>query len=353
MAFGRKACASPDIRSASIVGIAPDGSFLAVALENERDEDLGGGRVGQLPTGAVFMVDLTADGLIACDAARVADVTCCADIAPEDPEPEFVSINGENEVVVTMQENSHIVVLSSAGEVLSHFSAGEVTLEGVDTKEKGALVFDQTIIDPEARPANKGVEPETVTFDVYDGTPYVFVGAERSSIIGVCDITDPAAPELTQLLPSGIGPKGYVTIPERNLLVSANEVDDAGAPDLRGAMFSIRLKVWPSRQAIIGKNFRLWIGIFNFDRISKMPWRGAGQRHGAWPFNFLQRRSRLWRQYIWQEPSRRRGLVFSLADTIRGTGRATGSGMIETGSYGRRCTLSIRRKTGFGATARP
>jgi len=268
------------------VGIAPDGSFLAVAIENERDEDLGDGRVGQMPAGSVFMVDLTAEGLIDCDTARVADVTGLADIAPEDPEPEFVSINAENEVVVTLQENNHIVVLSSAGEVLSHFSAGEVTLDGVDTIEEGALVFDQTItvprepdsvtwIDnthfaianegdmdggsrgwtifsqdgdvvydsgvsfeqaiislghyPEERSGNKGVEPESVTFDVYGGTPYVFVGAERSSIVGVYDITDPAAPELTQLLPSGIGPEGFVTIPERNLLVSANEVDDAGA----------------------------------------------------------------------------------------------------------------------------
>lgn len=267
------------------VAVAPDGSFLAVAIENERDEDLGDGRVGQLPGGSVFMVDLTAEGLIDCDTARVADVTGLADIAPEDPEPEFVSINGENEVVVTMQENNHIVVLSSAGEVLSHFSAGEVTLEGIDTEEEGALIFDQSLtwprepdsatwIDdthfaianegdmdggtrgwtifsqdgelvyesgtsfeyaiveighyPEERSGNKGVEPESVTFDVFGGTPFVFVGAERASVVGVYDITDPAAPVLRQLLPSGIGPEGYVTIPERNLLISANETDDAG-----------------------------------------------------------------------------------------------------------------------------
>ena len=267
------------------VGIAPDGSFLAVAIENERDEDLGDGRVGQMPAGSVVMVDLTDEGLIECDTLRVADVTGLAEVGGEDPEPEFVSINGENEVVVTMQENNHIVVLSSAGEVLSHFSAGVVTLEGVDTEEEGALIFDQTItvprepdsitwIDnthfaianegdmdggsrgwtifsqdgnvvyesgmsfenaiisvghyPDKRSGNKGVEPESVTFDTFGGTPYVFVGAERSSIVGVYDITDPAAPVLTQLLPSGIGPEGYVTIPERNLLVSANETDDEG-----------------------------------------------------------------------------------------------------------------------------
>ncbi len=268
------------------VGIAPDGSFLAVAIENERDEDLGDGRVGQMPAGSVFMVDLTEEGLIDCDSARVADVTGLADIAPEDPEPEFISINAENEVVVTLQENNHIIVLNSAGEVLSHFSAGEVTLEGVDTNEEGALVFSDTItvprepdsvtwIDdthfatanegdmdggsrgwtifsqdgevvydsgtsfeyaiveighyPEERSGNKGVEPESVTFDVFGDTPFVFVGAERSSVVGVYDITDPTSPVLAQLLPSGIGPEGYVTIPERNLLVSANETDDAGA----------------------------------------------------------------------------------------------------------------------------
>jgi hypothetical protein len=50
-----------------------------------------------------------------------------------------------------------------------------------------------------------------------------------ASVVGVYNIADPANPVLEQLLPSGIGPEGYVTIPGRNLLVSANETDDAGA----------------------------------------------------------------------------------------------------------------------------
>jgi hypothetical protein len=237
-----------------------------------------------MPAGFVVIVPLS-DGAMDCDGKIVADVTGLAEIAPEDPEPEFVSINGENEVVVTMQENNHLVVLAADGTVLSHFSAGEVTLEGVDTEEEGALVFDQTItvprepdsvtwIDdthfaianegdmdggsrgwtifsqdgdviyesgtsfeyalieighyPEERSGNKGVEPESATFDVFGGTPMLFIGSERGSVVGVYDVTDPANPVLTQLLPSGIGPEGYVTIPERGLLVSANETDDAG-----------------------------------------------------------------------------------------------------------------------------
>ena len=266
------------------VAISPDGSFVAVAIENERDEDLGDGRVGQMPGGFVTITQTTATGLD-CESTMMVDITGLAEIAPEDSEPEFVSINGEGEIVVTLQENNHIIVLSAAGEVLSHFSAGTVTMEGIDTEEEGALIFDQTLtwprepdaitwIDdthfatanegdmdggtrgwtimsqtgeviyesgvtfenaiveighyPEERSGNKGVEPESVTFGTFGGTPMVFVGAERSSIVGVYDVTDPANPVLRQLLPSGIGPEGYAVIEERSLLVSANETDDAG-----------------------------------------------------------------------------------------------------------------------------
>lgn len=216
------------------VAVSPDASFVAVAIENERDEDLGDGRVGQMPAGFVAIVPTTEGGLD-CDAMIAADITGLADVAPEDPEPEFLAINAENEIVITLQENNHMVVLSADGSVLNHFSAGEVTLEGVDTEEEGALVFDQTItvvrepdsvawIDnthfatanegdmdggsrgwtifsqdgtvvyesgvdfehaiievghyPEERSGNKGVEPESVTFDVFGGTPYVFVGSD-------------------------------------------------------------------------------------------------------------------------------------------------------------------------------
>lgn len=264
------------------IAVAPDHSFIAVAIENERDEDLGDGRTGQMPAGFVTIVPL-ADGVMQCDAMIVADVTGLADVSPEDPEPEFVSINSENEIVVTMQENNHMVVLNAAGEVLNHFSAGSVDLVGIDVEEERAFVYDgeqmgrlrepdavtwiddshfaianegdmdggsrgwtifnqdgsvvyesgtsfeEAIIQighyPERRSGNKGVEPESVTFDVFDGTPYVFVGSERGSVVGVYDVTDLANPVLEQLLPSGIGPEGYVTIPERGLLISANEVD--------------------------------------------------------------------------------------------------------------------------------
>jgi hypothetical protein len=92
--------------------------------------------------------------------------------------------------------------------------------------------FEHAIVEighyPEGRSDAKGVEPESVTFGTYGGVPMVFVGAERASVVGVYDVSDPANPVLRQLLPSGIGPEGYAVIEARGLLVSANETDDAG-----------------------------------------------------------------------------------------------------------------------------
>ena len=265
------------------VATAPDGSFVSIAIENERDEDLGDGRTGQMPGGTLVMFDV-ADGVIDCDTMRMADLTGLAEVSPEDPEPEFVDINDLSETVVSLQENNHMVVVARDGSIVSHFSAGAVDLEGIDTvDERGALLFtdsqpgrvrepdavkwidddhfatanegdmdggsrgwtifhkDGTVIYesgvsfehamvqighyPDKRSDSKGVEPESIETATFGGTPMIFVGSERGSIVGVYDATDPANPQLLQLLPSGIGPEGYVTIPERNLLISANEVD--------------------------------------------------------------------------------------------------------------------------------
>ncbi|SNT34677.1 esterase-like activity of phytase family protein [Tropicimonas sediminicola] len=264
------------------VAAAKDGSYVVVAIENERDEEAGDGRVGQMPAGFLAMID-AADNTAVCDTLKTVELTGLAEVAPEDPEPEFVDVNGLGETVVTLQENNHIAVVARDGTLLANFSAGGVDLENIDVDEEGALTFDGeqmgrlrepdavkwldddyfvtanegdmdggsrgwTIFSkdgsvvyedgasfeyavaeighyPEGRSGNKGVEPESVEVATFGGTPYIFIGAERASVVGVYDATDPSAPVLKQLLPSGIGPEGYVAIPERNLLVSANETD--------------------------------------------------------------------------------------------------------------------------------
>ncbi|WP_170334613.1 esterase-like activity of phytase family protein [Ruegeria arenilitoris] len=279
------------------VAIAPDGSFVAVAIENERDEDLNDGIIPQLPAGSLALVPLK-DGALDCAGMTMASLTGLAEVAPTDPEPEFVDINGLGETVITLQENNHIAVVDKSGTVISHFSAGSVDLEGIDaTDERGALIFtesqpgrlrepdavkwiddnhfatanegdyeggsrgwtifhkDGTVVYengtdfekaiiqighyPDKRSDSKGVEPESVTAATFGGTPMIFVGAERASVVGVYDATDPANPVLKQLLPSGVGPEGHVAIPERNLLVSANEKDliEDGGPRAHVSIF--------------------------------------------------------------------------------------------------------------------
>jgi len=263
------------------VARAKDGSFLAIAIENERDEELNDGAIPQPPAGFVVTVPL-ADGAADCAGLRRIGLTGLAAVAPEDPEPEFLDVNEAGEIVVTLQENNHIAVIGRDGTVTGHFAAGAVALEGIDTERDGRLDFtgarearrepdavkwidadhfavanegdyeggsrgwtifrrDGTVIHesgpeferavaaighyPEGRSHSKGIEPESVEFARFGDVPMLFVASERGSVIGVYDISDPAAPVLRQILPSGVSPEGMVAIPSRGLLASANEVD--------------------------------------------------------------------------------------------------------------------------------
>ncbi len=271
------------------VAVNADGSLAAIAIENERDEELNDGALPQLPAGSLVIASVK-DGVADCGSLKTVDVTGLSEIAPEDPEPEFVSFNSLNEIALTLQENNHIVIIDgNTGAVKTHFSAGTVDLQNVDVKRDGALKFSGeqkgvkrepdavkwldddrlvvanegdyeggsrgfTIFDksgkvlfesgasfehavastghyPEKRSDKKGIEPEGLETATFDGQKYFFVLAERASVVGVYKDTG-ADPELAQLLPSGISPEGAVAIPSRNLLVTANEVDlgeDGGA----------------------------------------------------------------------------------------------------------------------------
>ena len=259
------------------------GDMVTVAIENERDEDLGDGRVGQMPAGYMVTVGLSGDAL-ACDSLVKIDVSGLSDIAPEDPEPEFVDVNSLGEIAVTMQENNSIVILNADGSVQAEFSAGAVDLVNIDaTDERAALIFNESqpsrlrepdglqwiddnhvmianegdmdggsrsvtvfhkdgtlvwesgnafetpIIQaghyPDKRSDAKGVEPEGMEVATFGDTTYAFILSERASTITVYDVTDATNPVFKQVLPSGISPEGAIAIPERNLLATANEVD--------------------------------------------------------------------------------------------------------------------------------
>ncbi|WP_297108869.1 esterase-like activity of phytase family protein [uncultured Devosia sp.] len=259
-----------------------DGSLIAVAIENERDEDFNDGEIPQMPAGALALVNVV-DGAVACDTLKIVDLTGLADVAGDDPEPEYVSINGLNEVVVSLQENNHFVIVDgNSGEVTANFSAGSVNLENIDAQDNGSLDFtdmqaerlrepdavkwidDERFVVanegdynggsrsfsifnkagdmlfdsgasldhlaaqlghyPDKRSDAKGVEPEGVDVAKFGDDTYLLIGLERASLVAIYKDTG-AEPEFVQAIPSGVGPEGAVAIPERNLLITANETD--------------------------------------------------------------------------------------------------------------------------------
>jgi hypothetical protein len=263
------------------VAISKDGKFLAVAIENERDEDVNDGAIPQMPAGDLKVFNLT-DSVPDCATMKTVTLTGLAEVAGDDPEPEFVSFNDNGEIAVTLQENNHIAIVNAeTGKIVSHFSAGTTALDKIDTKKDGAFDFfgkaedvarepdavkwldndrivvanegdyeggsrDFTVFDrtgkvlfeagnaldhaaaavghyPEAR-NKKGVEPEGIETGAFGDDRLIFVALERASLVAVYKDTG-GEPEFVQVLPSGVGPEGVVAIPSRNLLVTANETD--------------------------------------------------------------------------------------------------------------------------------
>jgi hypothetical protein len=289
------------------VKISPDGKYVAIAIENERDEavEIDGveGGLPQLPAGYLAIVDI-----ISMDpenwVRRDADLTGLASYGRDDPEPEFVAVNEDNEAVVTLQENNHIVVVNLVtGAVLDHFSAGAVTLNGIDNTEDGVISLADTLSDvlrepdavawlrhgrrgayviatanegdlfggsrgfslfnrrgtvlfdsgatleavavrhghyPEDRSANKGTEPEAIAHGRFGGNDYLFVGSERGGFIAVYEV-HAARPTFKQLLPGPLGPEGLLAIPTRNLLIASGEEDDPSF-GVRATMMIYQLK---------------------------------------------------------------------------------------------------------------
>jgi hypothetical protein len=271
------------------VAVSKDGRYAAIAIENERDEGLNGGAIPQLPAGSLAIIDLV--GAPTAWTRRNVSLAGLATLFGSDPEPEYVSINDDNIAVVTLQENNHIALVNLAtGAVTGHFSAGSVTLGAVDlTDERPNLIqFNQTQsnrlrepdgvtwvsktrfatanegdlsggsrgftifnddgsvaydagMDLEYRLARightndrrndaKGSEPENVAFGRFGSTDYLFVAAERSSVVAVYDMSQATTPVYKQALPGALSPEGLVTIPSRGLIISASEVDDRSLP---------------------------------------------------------------------------------------------------------------------------
>jgi DNA-binding beta-propeller fold protein YncE len=124
------------------VAVSKDGKYIAVVIENERDEDVNKGALPQLPAGSLVIVDVA--GAATTWKTRTVSLTGLEGMLyPTDPEPEYVDINEANVAVVTLQENNHIALVDLAtGKVTKHFSAGSVDLTQVDLTDKRPNIVD-------------------------------------------------------------------------------------------------------------------------------------------------------------------------------------------------------------------
>ena len=271
------------------IALSPTGSVAAIAIENERDEDLVvdgvEGGLPQAPAGFLAVVDLhgaparwTAD--------RVELTGLRGALYPQDPEPEFVDINSKGIAAVTLQENNAVALVDlDRRRVVTSFSAGTVTRPDADTVDDGTAVFDDRLTAPrepdavqwtpdgnlvtadegdlaaepsggrgwtvfspagkvvftsgssaekalaaagrypDGRSDDKGAEFEGAEVASLKGTDYAFIGSERGDSVLVYDVGNEARPQLLQVLPTGEEPEGLLAVQRQHLFLTSNEGD--------------------------------------------------------------------------------------------------------------------------------
>ncbi|WP_408925520.1 esterase-like activity of phytase family protein [Corynebacterium sp. YSMAA1_1_F7] len=307
----------PDSIAISPAG-APGKPKAAIAMENQRDEELNDGNLPQLPTGFVQTIDLSGEPKdwkatpirFEDESGKLLDIVKKAGLdTPEDLEPEYVSINGKNQLAVTLQENNGVVIIDlQTNRITNVFSAGSAEVKGVDTKSDKIInptdTLPETPREPDAiawiddnhvatanegdwkggtrgwtvfdangkivwdagnsvenlairhglhnnkRAKKKGVEIEGIATAKMNGTNYAFVGSERSNFVAVYNVNDPANPQFVQMLFTTNGPEGILPIPERNMLAVSSEVDEADNA-VRSAVTLYRLGGKESQPSIV------------------------------------------------------------------------------------------------------
>lgn len=78
---------------------------------------------------------------------------------------------------------------------------------------------------PDNRSDKRGIEIEGATVASFGDQEFAFVASERGSFVVAYDISDVRNPQLVNFLPTGMSPEGVLAIPQRNLLLTANEGD--------------------------------------------------------------------------------------------------------------------------------
>lgn len=271
------------------VAVSPRGDVAAIAVENERDEELEvdgvEGGLPQPPAGHLAVVEL--GGQPSSWSVDLVDLTGLdGALYADDPEPEYVDIDAAGTAAVTLQENNAIALVDlGSRQVLRSFSAGEVVRTDADVEDDGVVAFDDPLTAPrepdavqwtpdgnlltadegdlaeepsggrgwtvfsptgevvsssgagaeqalaaagrypDGRSDDKGAELEGAEVASLLGGSYAFLGAERGDAVLVYRFEDESAPRLVEVLPTGDAPEGLLAVQRQGLFLASNEDD--------------------------------------------------------------------------------------------------------------------------------
>jgi DNA-binding beta-propeller fold protein YncE len=147
-------------------------------------------------------------------------------------EPDDIAFTSNGEFIVTANEGD--TSLSSFGDGI--YSGGRgwsiFNLRGNVVEDAGNTLEQRAAsrgLYPDNRSADRGIEVEGTTVAAFgDDTAegeIAFVISERGSFIASYDLRNVRSPRLLNLQPTGRSPEGIVAIPQRNLVITANEGD--------------------------------------------------------------------------------------------------------------------------------
>lgn len=269
------------------IAVSPDGRYAAIAIENQRtDEDL---PLPSSPPGSVVIVNLSADVAAWTQRTVALSLPSTLDFPTDpEPEFIDINHRNEAAVTL-QENNGVAIINLASGSVTRYFSAGRTThpadlkddgaISFTDTLSNarrqpdginwtpqgnliianegdynldapdepiggrnfsilsptGAVIFDENGALEQAvaaagryddrRSDARGVEVENVEVGRFGGRSFAFVAMERADSLGVYRLENDAAPQFVQVLPTGDAPEGIVAVPQRNLVITANEGD--------------------------------------------------------------------------------------------------------------------------------
>jgi hypothetical protein len=85
----------------------------------------------------------------------------------------------------------------------------------------------------------------------YGKQEYVFVGSERSNLVGVYSKGKGNDLQFVQALPTGAGPEGLLVIPERDLIVASTEVDNPVRAQINIFRLEKKIPAYPQIESVV------------------------------------------------------------------------------------------------------